>query len=270
MRPYIGWRDRKNSTAIVDPRYISTLRHRDDSAPGGLPRALRCSPAEADPSAARRAVRPEPLVDHLRQLLLEDIISGDLEPGSSLNQLALTEELAVSRTPLREALQRLVGERFIDKQPDRGFFVPPLDPREGRELYESVGMLEASSFRRQAPLSRADLRDLRSLTERRRDSIGRPRESLELDRTWHDRLLAGVENRLILRRLETLKKRLLRYELAFQHDDDRVRVAIEQHRMMEDAVAEGESDEVPGILRRHWEQGKQLVRTQLENGSGGE
>lgn len=215
-------------------------------------------------------MRPESLVDHLRQLLLEDIISGELEPGSSLNQLALTEELAVSRTPLREALQRLVGERFIDKEPDRGFFVPPLDPREGRELYESVGMLEASSFRRQPPLSRDDLRALRSLTERRREAVGSPRDSLELDREWHDRLLSGVENRLILGRLETLKKRLLRYELTFQHDDDRVRVAIEQHRAMEDAVAEGRSDEIPAILRRHWEQGKQLVRNELENGSGGE
>jgi len=215
-------------------------------------------------------VRPEPLVDHLRQLLLEDIISGELEPGSSLNQLALTEELAVSRTPLREALQRLVGERFIDKEPDRGFFVPPLDPREGRELYESVGMLEASSFRRQPPLSRDDLRELRSLTERRREVIGSPRESLDFDREWHDRLLSGVENRLILGRLEMLKKRLLRYELTFQHDDDRVRVAIEQHRTMEDAVARGTTDEIPAMLRRHWEQGKQLVRNELENGSGGE
>lgn len=215
-------------------------------------------------------MRPEPLVDHLRQLLLEDIISGDLEPGSSLNQLALTEKLAVSRTPLREALQRLVGERFIDKQPDRGFFVPPLDPREGRELYESVGMLEASSFRRQPRLSRADVRELRSLTERRREAIGSPRTSLELDREWHGRLLAGVENRLILQRLETLKKRLLRYELTFQHDDDRVRVAVEQHRMMEDAVADGTSDEVPNILRRHWEQGKQLVRDELDNGASGQ
>ena len=215
-------------------------------------------------------MRPEPLVDHLRQLLLEDIISGELEPGSSLNQLALTEELAVSRTPLREALQRLVGERFIDKEPDRGFFVPPLDPREGRELYESVGMLEASSFRRQPPLSRDDLRELRSLTERRREVIGSPRESLDFDREWHDRLLSGVENRLILGRLEMLKKRLLRYELTFQHDDDRVRVAIEQHRTMEDAVARGTTDEIPAMLRRHWEQGKQLVRNELENGSGGE
>ena len=215
-------------------------------------------------------MRPEPLVDHLRQLLLEDIISGELEPGSSLNQLALTEELAVSRTPLREALQRLVGERFIDKEPDRGFFVPPLDPREGRELYESVGMLEASSFRRQPPLSREDLRHLRSLTGRRREAVGSPRDSLELDREWHDRLLSGVENRLILARLERLKKRLLRYELTFQHDDDRVRVAIEQHTTMEDAVARGTTDEIPAILRRHWEQGKQLVRNELENGSVGE
>lgn len=215
-------------------------------------------------------MRPEPLVDHLRQLLLEDIISGDLEPGSSLNQLALTEELEVSRTPLREALQRLVGERFIDKEPDRGFFVPRLDPREGWELYETVGMLEATCFRRLPPLSRDDVRELRSLTEQRREAIGSPRDSLELDRRWHELLLAEVENRLILHRLERLKKRLLRYELAFQHGDDRVRVAIEQHRLMEDALAEGASDEVPEMLRRHWEQGKQLVRNELETGAEGQ
>lgn len=214
-------------------------------------------------------MRPESLVDHLRRLLLDSIVAGELEPGSSLNQLALTRELEVSRTPLREALQRLVGEQFIDKQAERGFFVPPLDPREGRELYEAVGLLEATSFRRQPPLSPDDVRVLRSLTERRREALGDPGQSLEVDREWHGRLLGGVENRLILDRLGTLKKRLLRYELTFQHSDDRVRVAIEQHRSMVDAVAEGRSEEVPEMLRRHWEQGKQLVRNELENGTGG-
>lgn len=215
-------------------------------------------------------MRPQPLVDHLRQILLERIISGDLEPGSSLNQLALTEELDVSRTPLREALQRLVGERFIDARPDRGFFVPRLDPREGRELYETVSILESAAFERQRALTREEIRELRSISQRRAEALDQPRRSLELDREWHECLLSGVENRVLLSRLNDLKRRLLRYELAFQHDPDRVRTALEEHREIEDALVRGTPDEITGLLRKHWEHGRQLAASQLMEVAGGE
>lgn len=213
-------------------------------------------------------MRPQPLVDHLRELLLDRIISGDLEAGCSLSQPALTEELEVSRTPLREALQRLAGEGFIDTRPDRGFFVPPLDPREGRELYEAVALLEALAFERQPEITEEDVRALRSITEKRREAIDRPRRSLELDREWHDRLLSGVENQVIRRRLADLKQRLLRYELTYQHSVGRVEVALEQHREIERALAEGREGDVPALLREHWEHGKELLTGPGEDEEG--
>lgn len=209
-------------------------------------------------------MRPQPLVDHLRQLLLDRIISGELEPGSSLNQLKLTEELDVSRTPLREALQRLVGEQFIDTRPDRGFFVPPLDPREGRELYETVALVESAAVERLVEPTADLIDELRAISEKRRQAIERPRRSLELDREWHARLLEDVDNQVLQRRLADLKRQLLRYELTFQHGPGRVKLALDEHEEMETALAGGKIGDVSALLRAHWEHGVELASRQME------
>lgn len=77
--------------------------------------------------------RPGTAVDDLVESIRERIISGQLPPGVRLSQQQLAEELEVSRTPLREALQRLATEGFVTAQANRGMVVAaaPLSDVEG-------------------------------------------------------------------------------------------------------------------------------------------
>lgn len=201
-----------------------------------------------------------PLVARLQQRVQEGIVSGDLEPGSRLNESRLAEEVQVSRTPLREALQRLVGAGLIASQPRKGFFVPPLSRSEAEDLYHLVGLIESAAFEHAGETEAVAVEQLRSISERRRRAREDPRLSFRLDQKWHSALLAGVRNELLLEQLRLLKHRLLRYELAFQYSSERVAEALDDHRMIEDALDEGRSGEVPALLRRHWEHGLQMAR----------
>ncbi len=70
-----------------------------------------------------------------------------LRPGDRLNEGALARSLGVSRTPLREALNRLVAERMVEFRPGSGFFCRTLEPQAIFDLYELRGVVEAATVR---------------------------------------------------------------------------------------------------------------------------
>lgn len=79
--------------------------------------------------------RPGTVVDDLVENLRERIVSGQLSPGVRLSQQQLAEELEVSRTPLREALQRLATEGLVVGQANRGMVVAPAPLSDVEDAY---------------------------------------------------------------------------------------------------------------------------------------
>lgn len=75
------------------------------------------------------------------------ILDGELEPGSVMSQVSLAESLGISRTPLREALRQLQGERLIESEPNRRVRVTPLSPDGLEELCIMRVTLEAQAVR---------------------------------------------------------------------------------------------------------------------------
>lgn len=71
-----------------------------------------------------------------------------IRPGERINEAELAKKLNASRTPLREALNRLVAEQLISSQPGKGFFCRELDVRTIYELYELRATLEEAAIRR--------------------------------------------------------------------------------------------------------------------------
>lgn len=76
----------------------------------------------------------------LKQMLLE----GRLRPGQRVNEVALSDELGISRAPIREALHMLVAEGLVVNRPQRGKFITALTPQEIRNSYFVGGVLEGA------------------------------------------------------------------------------------------------------------------------------
>jgi DNA-binding GntR family transcriptional regulator len=90
------------------------------------------SPAHAKSGPIVRKTTVELVTDALR----DRILTGSLVPGSALRQVALAEQLGVSRIPLREAIRMLWSEGLVDVKPHRGAYVSMLSPREVEEFFE--------------------------------------------------------------------------------------------------------------------------------------
>ena len=115
---------------------------------GASARAVKDA-GSAEPAPAVRAplVRPAPLREAAYDALVEMIITRELQPGQHLVETELAVQLGVSRQPVREALQRLQSEGWVDLRPALGAFVHVPTDAEADELLAVRTLLEAESAR---------------------------------------------------------------------------------------------------------------------------
>ena len=82
------------------------------------------------------------LHDEVAATLRDRIFSGELAPGSFLDEVGLCESLAISRTPLREALKVLTAEGLVRHEPRRGCFVSEVTEKDLDEIFPVTALLE--------------------------------------------------------------------------------------------------------------------------------
>lgn len=150
-------------------------------------------------------------VEALYVRLKDMAVDFRFRPGERLNEVALAQALDASRTPLREALNRLVAEQLIDFVPGRGFFCRALDPRSVFDLYELREVIEIAAVRRAVErASDAEIGALRAaLYAEGLDVDGLTiREMTALDEAFHVGIARLAGNGELVHQLERLNERI--------------------------------------------------------------
>lgn len=200
-------------------------------------------------SLARSALR-----DDVRDRLEDWIVTGHLAPGARLSDEALSDELRISRTPVREALVMLARDGFVECFHQRGFRVRPLTEIEVREVYPVTASLEALAVRSSGPFEPERLERLRSLADRM-TKARTPRARLAADEGWHETLVAGCPNALLRELLTHHKARIRRYEHRYLRQPDFVRVSRSQHEQIRLALARNRRAKAASLVEAHWLEG---------------
>ncbi|WP_425082534.1 GntR family transcriptional regulator [Ruegeria arenilitoris] len=136
----------------------------------------------------------------------------EFKPESQINEVALAKSFGTSRTPVREALNRLVAEGFLTFQARRGFFCRPLSPSQILSLYEARIAVETEAVR--LAIRKSSDSQLVALVEtlrgvlREYDQCKDPRRLLELDEQFHVDIAKGSKNQELVRILENLNARI--------------------------------------------------------------
>lgn len=210
----------------------------------------------------------QPLRSQIRSHLVERLLSGDLEPGSQLNETQLTEELGVSRTPLREALLQLEFEGLLRSTPGKGFSVAPLDETEMVELFDVGIELESLALRMGGGVGDDQLQELRDINAERRRILhddGDRDDLVRLDDRWHRILASTCDNDQLLELLRLVRNRLYRYVYAFEGQKEEVEEAIRDHEQVADALDEGDLERAVRLLREHWRTGENSMRSLMSD-----
>lgn len=204
--------------------------------------------------------------------LKEQITGGQLRPGVKLIHQELAERLEVSRTPVREALERLYQEGFVTRLPRRGFYVAEIDEEEAAELYGLREALETYALR--LTLARgirpAELRQLDEINRRYR-SLLRPdatRDRMIVDRDWHLALAGLAGNRALMRSLHAVFERLILKIRTDGYRTVRGEEALREHVQMMKALRQADREEAEALLAEHIRSARRRLSGHLQELSG--
>lgn len=215
---------------------------------------------QATPSG--RAAPWSPLSETVYLQLKDDIFDFRLLPGDRITEGEIAARLAVSRTPVREALLRLQREGYVRVHPRSGWSVRTLDSREFDELYDLRIILETASVR--ALCERGPSADLRALEETwtvpEAARVGDPRRAAELDERFHATLVAAAGNEEVCRchRDVTDRIRILR-RLDFT-EPARVAATYREHAEILAAIGRRDAAAAAALLRAHIDTSKREAR----------
>ena len=184
--------------------------------------------------------------------LKRQIISLELKPGERVYEPAMASALQVSRTPLREAIRRLISESLLEQQRTGGVLVPALDEAALSELYEVRAAME-SLMARNACLKAtlADIDALEAILERNAAMVGFADEAMKQGMALHGKI-AGIAGNSWARRFhDQISNQMERYRHFTNSTQERRDQALAQHRRLVEAVAAGDPDQAARIAFDH-------------------
>ena len=189
--------------------------------------------------------------------LKKRIISHALSPGEPLNESVLKKELGISKTPIREALQQLEKEGFIENVPGKGSFVSRISVQDIREIFEIREILECEVIRRVA--SRGDLNKLEA------EAIGKKFESSGADgnmtpRSYfraglqiHNFVFEAFGNKRLLEFYKRLQEHIERMRLYFfkQVHQERSEQSFKVHLEILNALIAQDPERAEKAMKNH-------------------
>lgn len=174
------------------------------------------------------------------------------KPGERINEVDLARRLGASRTPLREALNRLVAEGFLVLKQGRGFFCRDLKPREMFDLYQFRSILEVAAVRLACEqATEQEVVDLAHfLDETGPEEGGRNSEELvALDEHFHEKLMELSRNMEMIKTLKNINARIKYFRWVDM--DSRREDTQHEHRTIVEALMERDADLAAHLMNLH-------------------
>ncbi len=193
-------------------------------------------------------------VDYAYEQIWKQLVFSNQRKEQRLSDVALAEKLGVSRTPVRQALGRLVQDGLVRSDPRRGFWVRLFTVEDIHEIYDLRGALEVLALRLAAPrLDPADLRSQLDLLYKVREQLDQRPISLFLqcDFRLHTLLIRASGNSRLINYLSTLRSQFSVFQIKDTMYPQRMEEALDDHEQILLALLEGNVDKAAEFLAAH-------------------
>lgn len=213
------------------------------------------------------------LAEQTYQIIQEAIVQLRFKPGDRLSVQRLSDQLGVSRTPVKEAFQRLEQERLVSVVPRKGTFVAPIQVRDIDEILEARALIEGFAARRAATkLTCKELEDAGGILKLQADALdaGRVPESAEIGHGLHLLVINHLQNDRMESFLWQMDLQYTRIRRIFSHESGRQRQSLEEHLgILETLKARDPDAAYRKMFDHHWSVRDALVES-FKTGIGGE
>ena len=184
-------------------------------------------------------------------LILDAIDIGVYKPGDRLVESDLADRFGVSRTPIREALQRLETQSLLTRD-GRSLIVSSLDHSQMAELYIVRAELEGLAANLAAKHATSEeIKVLQDMVDSDRKIISDPSSLARSNRRFHKQIHLASHNRFLIKQLDLVHRSMALMATTSLAADGRGAVAVEEHQAIVTAIADGDSTEASEKLRDH-------------------
>lgn len=208
----------------------------------------------------------KPLRELVFEAIREAIISGDLKPGQHLMESELANDLGVSRTRVREALRKLEQEGFVVIIARKGAYVADISLKEIVDVFEIRGALEGLAAELAAERASDEkieemercLVELSAMIEAKD-----LKRIVEIDSRFHEILYSSSRNERLSQLLSLLREQIHRFRTRTMTHPSRMRVALEEHRRIIEAVAARDGALARRLAQEHIESAENTLMSLL-------
>lgn len=202
------------------------------------------------------------------QVLKEKIINLDLKPSEILSDRRLSEELKVSRTPVREALNLLVKENYVRHSYGRGFWVNEISLKNVFDMYEVRKALEVAALKEAAKLDvTKHVERIGKLLKYHKKIVKNfsPQGKFLEDAEFHRALAMISGNNYLLEILESIFSRIEMLRNIEEISRKRVEIALDQHFQIYDLFKKGLFSEAEETLCKHIQDSKDDIINRIKS-----
>ncbi len=191
------------------------------------------------------------LSDQAYDYIVRSLEDGTLPPGTRLRETELAADIGLSRTPIREALNRLMSEGLVTNDPKRGLVITELDQNMVGELYEMRRVLESTAAALAARhATDVEIAVLRQIIDRdqRLEEAGALSQN---NRLFHQTLYQCAHNRYLLKTLHVLQNAMLLLGKSTLAESGRPSTARDEHLEIIDALEQRNPEKAQEVASRH-------------------
>ena len=195
-----------------------------------------------------------PLRDVVFQTLRRAILMGELEPGERLMELALTEKLGVSRTPVREAIRMLEKEGLVEMIPRKGAAVSSITEKDLQDVLEVRCALEELAVVLACErLTDDDIEKLEECIENFSKKMSKTdvAELAEADVRFHDIIFLSTGNTRLIQMLNNLREQMYRYRIEYLKDNSSHEQLLKEHNEILTCLKNKNAEKAKTAIREH-------------------
>lgn len=203
------------------------------------------------------------LHDEVADGLRARIFDGQLAPGSFIDEAALCADLAISRTPLREALKVLAAEGLVRHEPRRGSFVSQVTEQDLDEIFPVIALLEGRcALEATLHATDADIAALDSLHTRLQEHAAAKRitDYYAVNFQIHEAIITLANNRWLAQTIADLRKILKLARLQQLHAPGRLEQSLSEHLAVFAAIKARDGEAADAAMRTHLLRQREALR----------
>ncbi|MED0871546.1 GntR family transcriptional regulator [Bacillus spizizenii] len=199
---------------------------------------------------------PKPVRQTAKTIALEQIqkwiVEGILAPGEKINDDELAKALGVSRTPVREALQLLAVQGFVEMSPGKETRISQIEKNDVFKVYPPMAALQSTAAELAIEnIQSSHLEEMAAINQQMKAAIDRNEiyEVLGLDKTFHDVMIDAADNEYIRNFTSVLHLHILRLEYLFFKSPQN---SIEEHEQIIQACKEKDRKKAAELTYSNW------------------